>query len=220
MLHPFFKIQRLLCGEMMVRVDEWYVPFESGKIPEPEPEKVRHPMLTLVVFDIVDSLKTSILIVLLLFTFVFRAVGVEGTSMVPTLNDGDWLAVTAVQLKPVKRGDIVVITQPWDRNVPIIKRVIGVEGDLIHIDFQRGEVYVNKHRLDEKYILEKTHLRYDVEFPVIVPEGCVFVMGDNRNDSLDSRSGKIGFINKNYILGKTIIRFHPISHWKIENKEA
>lgn len=204
----------------MVRIDEWYVPFEHIKTPVPEPIKGKHPGLTLLVFDVVDSLKTSILIVLLLFTFVFRAVGVEGTSMVPTLNDGDWLAVTAVQIKPVRRGDIVVVTQPWDRNVPIIKRVIGVEGDLIYIDFQKGDVYVNKQKLDEKYIYQKTHLRYDVEFPVIVPEGCVFVMGDNRNDSLDSRSGKIGFINKNYILGKTIIRIHPISKWKIESEEA
>ena len=204
----------------MVRIDEWYVPFEHRKAPVPEPRKDKHPALTLLVFDIVDSLKISILIVFLLFTLVFRAVGVEGTSMVPTLNDGDWLAVTAVQLEPVRRGDIVVVTQPWDRNVPIIKRVIGVEGDLIHIDFRKGEVYVNKHKLDEKYITEKTHLRYDVKFPVVVPEGCVFVMGDNRNDSLDSRSTKIGFINKNYILGKTIIRIHPISKWKIESREA
>lgn len=201
----------------MVRIDEWYVSFEHQKSPIPEPRKDKHPALTLLVFDIVDSLKISIFIVFLLFTLVFRAVGVEGTSMVPTLNDGDWLAVTAVQLKPVRRGDIVVVTQPWDRNVPIIKRVIGVEGDLVYIDFEKGDVYVNKHKLDEKYILQKTHLRYDVEFPVIVPEGCVFVMGDNRNDSLDSRSGKIGFINKNYILGKTIIRIHPISKWKIES---
>ena len=203
----------------MVRIDEWYVPFEQRQTPAPEHNKDRHSELTLVLFDVVDSLKTSIIIVFLLFTLVFRAVGVEGTSMVPTLNNGDWLAVTAVQFRPVRRGDIVVITQPWDRNVPIIKRVIGVECDLIHIDFQEGDVYVNKHKLDEKYIYQKTHLRYDVKFPVIVPEGCVFVMGDNRNDSLDSRSSEIGFINKNYILGKTIIRFHPISQWKIESKE-
>lgn len=204
----------------MVRIDEWYVPFEHRPAPAPESPKDKHSALTLLVFDIVDSLKISVLTVLLLFTLVFRAVGVEGTSMVPTLNDGDWLAVTAVQLKPVKRGDIVVITQPWDRNVPIIKRVIGVEGDLVHIDFQSGDVYVNKKKLSEKYIFDKTHLCYDVKFPVIVPEGCVFVMGDNRNDSLDSRSSKIGFINENYILGKTIIRIHPISKWKIENTEA
>ena len=204
----------------MVRIDEWYVPFEYRQAPASETQKDKHSALTLLVFDIVDSLKISVLTVLLLFTFVFRAVGVEGTSMVPTLNDGDWLAVTAVQFKHVERGDIVVVTQPWDRNVPIIKRVIGVEGDLVHIDFQNGDVYVNKIKLNEKYISDKTHLRYDVKFPVIVPEGCVFVMGDNRNDSLDSRSSKIGFINENYILGKTIIRIHPISKWKIENTEA
>ena len=204
----------------MVRIDEWYVPFGEHKSPAPEQKQDKHPALTLLVFDIVDSLKTSVLIVFLLFTLVFRAVGVEGTSMVPTLNDGDWLAVTAIQFRPVHRGDIVVVTQPWERNVPIIKRIIGLEGDMIYIDFQSGDVFVNKQKLSEKYINEKTHLKYDVKFPVIVPEGCVFVMGDNRNDSLDSRSSEIGFINKNYILGKTVIRFHPISQWKIENKEA
>lgn len=204
----------------MVRFDEWFVPYNRAEPPGSKTKKDKHPVLTMIVFDVIDSVKTSIIIVFFLFTFVFRAVGVEGTSMVPTLNDGDWLAVTAVNIKPVERGDIVVVTQPWERNVPIIKRVIGVEGDIIYIDYVAGDVYVNNKKLIENYISEKTHLRYDVNFPLIVPEGCVFVMGDNRNDSLDSRSSEIGFINENYVLGKTVLRFHPLSQWRIEEKEA
>ena len=195
----------------MVRFDEWFVPYNRAEPPEPKTKKDKHPVLTMIVFDVIDSVKTSIIIVFFLFTFVFRAEGVEGTSMVPTLNDGDWLAVTAVNIKPVARGDIVVVTQPWERNVPIIKRVIGVEGDIIYIDYVAGDVYVNNKKLIENYISEKTHF---------VPDVWFFFWGHNIHDSLDSRSSEIGFINENYVLGKTVLRFHPLSQWRIEEKEA
>ena len=157
------------------------------------------------VFDLIDSLKTSIIAVFLIFALVFRAVGVSGTSMVPTLNDKDWLAVTAVT-PDFRRGDIVVVTQPWERGIPIIKRVIGLSGDTVDIDFENGFVYVNGEKLNEPYIAEPTHESYDVEFPVTVPDGYLFVMGDNRNVSLDSRSSKVGFADKRYILGRAFFR--------------
>lgn len=192
----------------MVYVRETYIPFTQDSEQEEFTEKTSP--FTEIIFEMVDSAKTAILIVLLLFTFVFRMVGVDGSSMVPTLDDGNWLAVSAVSGN-VERGDIVVITQPWSRNVPIIKRVIGVSGDVVDIDFSNAVVRVNGEKLNEEYILEPTRLSYDVIFPVIVPKGTVFVMGDNRNDSLDSRSSEIGFIEENYILGKTMFRFYPFS---------
>ena len=157
------------------------------------------------VFDIVDSLKGAIIAVFLIFALAFRAVGVSGTSMVPTLSDGDWLAVTAVTTD-YRRGDIVVVTQPWERAIPIIKRVIGLPGDTVDIDFDNGFVYVNGEKLTEPYIAEPTHEYYDVEFPVTVPEGHLFVMGDNRNVSLDSRSSKVGFADKRFVLGRAFFR--------------
>lgn len=166
-------------------------------------------------FDIFDSFKGAVIVVLLIFTLMFRAVGVQGDSMVPTLQNGNWVAVTGMMLSHVERGDIVVVTQPWDRNVPIIKRVIGVAGDRIMIDFENGRVFVNGTMIDEPYIAAPTHLRYDVKFPLVVPQGKIFVMGDNRNISLDSRSSEIGFIDESYVLGKALGRIHPISDWDI-----
>lgn len=158
------------------------------------------------IFETVDSLKGAIIAVFIVFCLVFRAVGVSGTSMVPTLNDGDWLAITGITAD-LRHGDIVVVTQPWNRNIPIIKRVIGLPGDTIFIDFENGIVYRNGEMLSEPYIAEPTHKYYDVEFPLTVPEGKIFAMGDNRNDSLDSRSSQIGLIDERYVLGRAFFRF-------------
>ena len=135
--------------------------------------------------------------------------------MFPTLHDGDWVAVSGLSLS-IDRGDIVISTQPWERNVPIVKRVIGIGGDMIDIDFAAGEVYVNGEMLNEPYINSPTTLNYDVDFPVTVPEGFVFVMGDNRGESLDSRSSRIGFIDERYILGEVYFRLYPAGEWKID----
>lgn len=186
----------------MRRIEEFWVEFEKES---PFPAFV---------YDACDSLKGAIIAVFLIFAFAFRVVGVEGDSMKNTLHDGDWVAVSGV-VTEFERGDIVVITQPWERNVPIIKRVIGVEGDTVYIDFLSGKVYINGEEIFEPYIAEATHLSYDVEFPVTVGENQVFVMGDNRNDSLDSRSSKIGMIDVHYILGKTVFRLYPFDEREI-----
>lgn len=161
-----------------------------------------------IVFDTLDSLKSAVVVVFLIFAFVFRAVGVSGTSMVPTLADQDWLAITAVSSN-ISRGDIVVVTKPWERDIPIIKRVIALPGDTINIDFEKGEVYLNGELQNEPYIAEPTHREYNANFPITVPDGYYFVMGDNRNDSLDSRSSKVGLIEDRYVLGKALFRFYP-----------
>lgn len=191
----------------MRRIEEYWVIFDDEAQEEPKG-------FVSALFDGVDSVKNAILAVFVIFTFVFRAVGVDGSSMVPTLHDGDWMAVRSI-VTEVKRGDIVIITQPWDRNVPIVKRVIAVSGDVVNIDFNLHEVYVNGEKLNEPYINEPTALSYDMQFPLTVEEGKVFVMGDNRNDSLDSRSSRIGLIDERYIFGKAEVRLHPIKDWNI-----
>lgn len=191
----------------MRRIEEYWVIFDDEAQEEPKG-------FVSALFDGVDSVRNAILAVFVIFTFVFRAVGVDGSSMVPTLHDGDWMAVRSI-VTEVKRGDIVIITQPWDRNVPIVKRVIAVSGDVVNIDFILHEVYVNGEKLNEPYINEPTALSYDMQFPLTVEEGKVFVMGDNRNDSLDSRSSRIGLIDERYIFGKAEVRLHPIKDWNI-----
>ncbi len=165
-------------------------------------------------YDIVNSVESAVVIIFLIFTFVFRAVGVVGDSMLPTLNDGDWLAVTSYK-KSYGRNDIIIITQPNDRDEPLVKRIIGLGGDEIDIDFDEHLVFVNGRLVNESFISEPTSYRGDVEFPLTVPEGYVFVMGDNRNKSLDSRSKEIGFIDEKYILGKAKYRVYPFGSFKI-----
>lgn len=188
----------------MRRIEEYWVEFETEKTSS---------FLTLV-YDACDSLKGAIIAVFLIFALAFRVVGVDGDSMKNTLHDGDWVAVTGVSTE-FERGDIVVVTQPWERNVPIIKRIIGIEGDTVYIDFSSGKVYINGEEIYEPYIAEQTHLQYDIVFPVTVGKNEVFVMGDNRNDSLDSRSSKIGMIDVHYILGKAIFRIYPFDEREI-----
>lgn len=194
----------------MRRIEEFWIEFN----PPIEAEEVKTPALLGLAYDMVDSLKGAIIVVFAVFAFVFRVLGVDGGSMLPTLRDGDWVAVSGITAS-VERGDIVVVTQPWERNVPIIKRVIAVGGDTVYIDFDSNKVYVNGTEIDEPYINEPTRVSGDVEFPLMVEEGKIFVMGDNRNVSLDSRSSKIGLIDENYILGKALVRLYPFSEWKI-----
>ncbi len=197
-------------GSPLRRIEEFWIEFNPPEIQE----EVKTSSVLALCYDMTDSLKGAIIAVFFVFAFVFRILGVDGGSMLPTLNDGDWLAITGATAS-VERGDIVVVTQPWERNVPIIKRVIAVGGDTVYIDFESSKVYVNGAEIDEPYINEPTKTKYDVDFPITVDEGKVFLMGDNRNISLDSRSSKIGLVDENYILGKALFRLYPLSEWKI-----
>ena len=194
----------------MRRTEEFTVEFQQQ-----EP-KVPSGMTFL--YDVVDSLKGAVIAAFIVFCLVFRVIGVEGDSMLPTLRNGDWVAVSGLSLN-IDRGDVVISTQPWERNVPIVKRVIAVGGDTVDIDFSSGNVYVNGEILNEPYINSPTTLSYDVKFPVTVPEGHVFLMGDNRGDSLDSRSSHIGFVDERYILGEVYLRLFPTGDWKIDDYE-
>lgn len=161
-------------------------------------------------FDWIESGLMAIVTVILLFTFAGRLVGVVGESMLPTLNSSDRLIATHVFYTP-KYGDIVVVTKPNMRNEPLIKRVIAVGGQELDIDFESNSVFVDGVKLNEPYILEPmdTDSESELELPLTVPEGYVFIMGDNRNNSWDSRVSDIGLIDERHILGKIVYRVMP-----------
>ena len=149
--------------------------------------------------------------ILLVFFLIFRVVIVSGPSMNATLVNGDYLLVLSnVFYGEPQYGDIVVACKNAYKNgEPIIKRVIATEGQEVFIDFDAGIVYVDGIALDEPYTLAPTTLQEGVSFPLVVEDGCVFVMGDNRNDSKDSRSAEIGQIDCREILGKALFLIFP-----------
>ena len=149
--------------------------------------------------------------ILLVFLLLFRVVVVSGPSMNKTLVHGDYLLlINNVFYTEPKQGDIIVAAKSsFDAGEPIIKRVIATEGQWVDIDFDAGVVYVNGNPMDEPYTNTPTNLYEGIDFPLMVDEGCVFVMGDNRNKSKDSRSIEIGQVDKREILGKAIFLFIP-----------
>ena len=163
------------------------------------------------IYEWIQCIVIALICCVLIFVFVARVIDVVGHSMEPTLIDGDKIVITRFAGN-YERGDIIVLRKESFRNEPIVKRVIAVAGETIDIDFETGVVYVNGEALDEPYVNELTYEPEDFETyeqPVIVPEGCVFVMGDNRNNSTDSRRETIGFVDSRYILGKVIFRILP-----------
>lgn len=149
--------------------------------------------------------------VLLVFLLLFRVVVVSGPSMKNTLLDGDYLLLlSSTFYKEPQPGDIVVVSKDsFEHGDPIVKRVIATEGQQVDIDFDAGVVYVDGIALEEDYTLTPTNLAEGTQFPLTVDDGCVFVMGDNRNESLDSRSTRIGLIDCREILGKAVFLFMP-----------
>lgn len=165
-------------------------------------------------YDAIGVVCTAVFTILIIFTFIFRFVGVVGPSMQPTLYDGDWLLVTAAKAH-YSYGDIIISTQPNAFNEPIVKRVIATGGQTVSIDFSTGSVFVDGKLLDEEYIEGNTIDAEDFSAPVTVPEGKLFVMGDNREHSTDSRSNAIGFVDERYIVGKAMVRIFPYGTFKI-----
>ncbi len=161
-------------------------------------------------FYFLDTSVKTLVIMLLIFAFVLSPNTIFQTSMLPTLQEGDNVFVYQFMYKP-KRGDIVIITQPNDMNHNLVKRVIATGGQTINIDAVAGKVYVDNEELDEPYILEPTYVAGNIKYPFVVPEGTLFVMGDNRNVSLDSRSNRIGVIDERYIRGKVLFRIKPFN---------
>lgn len=161
-------------------------------------------------YEWVQALVYSVLAVVVIFTFGIRLIGVEGHSMVPTLQEGDRLLVANPMFyNDFKYGDIVVLTKESFLSEPIVKRVIAVGGQTVDIDFDSGSVYVDGMLLKEDYINELTFTTDGTEFPVTVPEGSVFVMGDNRNHSNDSRDVKLGTVDTRHMIGKAVAVIFP-----------
>ena len=162
-------------------------------------------------YEWAESLIMAFVVILLVFTFLTRNATVFGASMEPTLHEGDQLMLQQIGYHDPQYGDVVVIDRSQSSDDPLVKRVIGKPGDMIYINFENGEVWRNDELLDEPYINEPTLTGFDVQFPVKVPEHHVFVMGDNRNHSSDSRMGSIGMVEYNRIMGKVVLRFFPLS---------
>ncbi len=166
-------------------------------------------------FSWVESFIWAVLVIAVLLTFFIRPFGVVGSSMEPTLQTGNRVILSSFNYKP-QRGDIVVSAQPNTIQDRLIKRVIAVGGDTVDIDFNQGVVYINGKVLEEKYVNTPTTVREDFVGPITIPKGKVFLMGDNRNASSDSRTNAIGLVDENYIVGKVILRIYPFGDWLVK----
>lgn len=163
------------------------------------------------IYETAECIIIAFVVIVTLILFVFRAVSVDGDSMLPNMHDGDRIITTNFLYTPQK-GDVVVIDENTNYGKPLIKRVIASEGDKIFIDFATGDVYINDEKLSEEYIYEKIHIQEKDNVNMVVPQGYVFVMGDNRNNSLDSRDHAIGLVNEKNILGKALLKIYPFNN--------
>ena len=172
-------------------------------------------------YEWVQSLVGSVLVVVAIFTFVIRMMGVDGHSMLNTLQHGDrLLVVNSMLYHDYKYGDIVILRKNgvFDDD-PIVKRVIALEGQTVDIDFAEGIVYVDGEALEEDYIREPTYTAEGTEFPLTVPEGSIFVMGDNRNGSSDSRDYRLGTVDTRYVIGKAAFLIFPGPDYETEKRD-
>ncbi len=168
-------------------------------------------------YEWVQALVCSVLTVVVLFTFVVRLIGVDGHSMLPTLQDGDrMLVLNSILYHDYKYGDVVVLRKDSFLKEPIVKRVIATGGQTVDVDYNTGTVYVDGQPLDEPYIKEEMYLPWSEAMQGThweVPEGSIFVMGDNRNGSTDSRDERLGTIDADYVLGKAVLALWPIDRF-------
>ena len=163
-------------------------------------------------YEWIQTMVSALVICVIVFVFFVRVVDVDGWSMFPTLEDRDKMIVSNLFYTP-KQGDIVVFQKNEYASYSLVKRVIATEGQTIDIDFDAHKVYVDGVELDEPYIAEPTANRIDFKGQMTVPEGCVFVMGDNRNDSTDSRDERISMVDTRHIIGKVLFIAFPFDHF-------
>ena len=162
-------------------------------------------------YDWIQSLMASLIVCVCFFAFFVRVIDVSGNSMNPTLKNGDKMLVSDVMYDP-QAGDVVVFkSNTYDPNKALVKRIIATEGQEINMDFANGIVYIDGEPLAESYINDLTYNKLDFIGPKTVPEGCVFVMGDNRNASIDSRKNEIGMLDTRLIIGRAYYVIYPLS---------
>ena len=180
---------------------------DENRTPACEKEEPIQKVLLLYLHDLIYMLG----IIMIVFMLLFRMVIVSGSSMYSTLWDGDWLLLlSSVFYNEPEYGDIIVASKDsFNDGEPIIKRVIATEGQTVDIDFEEGIVYVDGNPLREDYTYTLTTTPEGMNFPLTVEEGCIFVMGDNRDDSKDSRHPDIGLVDKREILGKALVLMFP-----------
>ena len=192
------------------------IPLAKKDTPQqPEEELSSGDSLKLDLYFWLQALVMALVSLILLFTFVGRVIGVQGSSMVPTLHDKDMLLLQSIGYEP-KPGDIVVLTKESFMAQPIVKRVIAVGGQTVDIDYAAGTVAVDGVALEEDYINEAMYeLPPDYATHVEVPEGSIFVMGDNRNKSSDSRDPRLGTVDVRYVLGRARVVLLPFQDFGV-----
>ena len=193
--------------------------FEKKKQKQ-EQEEVKLSWPQRIVTDFHDLVHV-LAVFMFIYILLFRVVVVVGPSMYNTLVDGDRLVlISNVLYRNPKQGDIIVASKESFRDGEcIIKRIVATEGQTVDIDFQLGVVYVDGVALQEDYTYTMTNMDEGMKFPVTVPDGCVFAMGDNRNNSLDSRNPQIGFVDEREILGKAVFLMMPGTHGDTEKAQ-
>ncbi len=170
-----------------------------------------------VILDWAKSFACVFVVLALCFIFVFRIVRVDGISMFDTLVNNDRVILTELFYTP-EDGDIVVIAPTEKYGRRLIKRVIATEGETLRLDYENEKVIVDGVELDEPYIyggLTFGRQEADYDIPEVIPEGKVFVMGDNRNDSMDSRDSRVGLIDRESIVGKATLVFFPFDRFRL-----
>ena len=176
-----------------------------AKQPSNNPEERRET------YDWIQCLIAALIFCVVTFVFFIRLIYVSGNSMYPTLENGDLMLVSGFMYEP-KAGDVVVFKKDeYDPNKALVKRIIATEGQVVNIDFETGAVFVDGEELYEVYINDLTYNKLDFIGPQTVPDGCVFVLGDNRNESTDSRRDTIGMVDERLIIGKVLFVVYPIN---------
>ncbi len=155
----------------------------------------------------IGAVLSTFLVVFVLFGLVFRFVLVDGSSMEPTLSEGDRLIMYCLDNSP-ESGDVVILSDETGLGIPLIKRVIAAGGQTLDIS-PEGRVTVDGEPLYEPYAVEQMRDSGDYDYPLTIPEGQLFVMGDNRNHSTDSRSPEVGLVDEKEVLGKAVFRLFP-----------
>ncbi|MGI6542570.1 MAG: signal peptidase I [Limnochordia bacterium] len=158
--------------------------------------------------EYLSTLLGAVFLAVFVILFIARAFTVEGPSMLPTLHTGERLLIDKVtyRLRTPRRGEVIVFRYPADPEQYFIKRVIGLPGDTVVI--RGGKVYVNDQCLEEDYVTSPILGEFG---PYMVPEQSYFVLGDNRNNSEDSRSERVGYVSDELIIGRAIWRYWPIT---------